>query len=218
MIPMIQRPRKLIVIVGTGTEIGKTWFATGLLALARAEGQSVAARKPAQSFAPNDNNPTDAERLAHATDERDSQVCPEHRWYPLAMAPPMAADALALPRIELSDLLTEIRWPAQIDVGVIETAGGLCSPIAHDADNLQFLCALEPDNVVLVADAGLGTINAIRLCISQLKNTNVTVYLNHFDAGNPVHLRNRLWLADHYRIETSISVDECWKRIRARST
>ena len=211
---MIHRPRKLIVVVGAGTEVGKTWLATSLITLARSEGQQVAARKPAQSFAPNDINSNDAERLAHATGETESQVCPEHRWYPLAMAPPMAADALALPRITLVDLLTEIHWPVQVDLGLIETAGGLRSPIAHDADNLQLLQALEPDDVILVVDAGLGAINAVRLCMLPLKNANVTVYLNRFDVDSPVHTRNRLWLAEHYQIETTISVEECWTRIR----
>jgi dethiobiotin synthetase len=214
----IQRPRKIIVVVGTGTEVGKTWFATALLTLARADGRLVAARKPAQSFASDDTSPTDAERLAHATGESSTQVCPRHRWYPLAMAPPMAADALALPPIAIADLLTEIHWPTQVDLGLVETAGGLRSPIAHDADNVQLLHALEPDQVILVADAGLGTINAIRLCMQAMSGIKVIVYLNHFDAHNPLHTHNRRWLAEHDQIETVVSVEECWKMISAKAS
>jgi dethiobiotin synthetase len=214
-ISLVQRPPKLIAIAGTGTEVGKTWFAASLLTLARADGRLVAARKPAQSFAPDDTSPTDAERLADATGESSSQVCPRHRWYPLAVAPPMAADALKLSRIAVADLLSEIHWPARVDFGLIETAGGLCSPIAHDADNVQLLQALEPDHVILVADAGLGTINAIRLCMLAMGNVKVIVYLNRFDAHNPLHAGNRRWLAEHYRIETMISVEACWKQIGA---
>ena len=57
------RPRRLIVVVGTATEIGKTWVASRLLRELRAEGFTVAARKPAQSFSPDDSS-TDAHHLS----------------------------------------------------------------------------------------------------------------------------------------------------------
>ena len=85
------RPRKLVVVAGTGTEIGKTWVAARLARDLRATGYEVIARKPAQSFDPGDSS-TDAHVLAAATGEEPSMVCPRHRWYPAAMAPPMAAD------------------------------------------------------------------------------------------------------------------------------
>jgi len=106
---------------------------------------------------------------------------------------------------------------------LIETAGGLCSPISHDADNLQMLNAIEPDYVVLVADAGLGTINAIRLCMKalsgvKLSGVKVIVYLNRFDTNDTVHASNRRWLAEHYQIETTISVEQCWQQIGAMTS
>ncbi len=61
----------------------------------------------------------------------------------------------------LTDLLERVvRWfEAPVDVGLVETAGGLRSPIADDGDCRSFVQGLAPDVVVLVADAGLGTIN-----------------------------------------------------------
>ena len=41
------RPDLLIAVVGTGTEVGKTWVSAHLLRDLRAEGHRVAARKPA---------------------------------------------------------------------------------------------------------------------------------------------------------------------------
>jgi dethiobiotin synthetase len=215
---MSTRPHKLIGIAGTGTEVGKTWVATRFIEFTRTQGYSVAARKPAQSFAAddttlNDAEQNDAEQLAHASGETAMQVCPLHRWYPLAMAPPMAADALARPRITLTDLLAEIQWPPHTDVGIVETAGGLCSPIAHDADNVELLRTLNPDHIVLVADAGLGTINAVRLCVAALAEFAVTVFLNRYDANNSLHLRNRQWLSKHYEIDTAINIEACWARV-----
>ncbi len=55
-----------------------------------------------------------------------------------------------------------------VDVGLVETAGGMRSPLAADGDCLAFCAALAPDVIVLVADAGLGTINAVRLTLDAL--------------------------------------------------
>lgn len=182
-----------IVIAGTGTEIGKTWTAVRLIEAARRVGLSVAARKPAQSYAEGDTS-TDADLLAAASGEASNVVCPSHRWYPVPMAPPMAADALGRGRIALDELLGELQWPSSIDLGVVETAGGLCSPIAHDGDNLALIQRLAPTRVVLVADAGLGTLNAVRLCLRALEGTSAEVFLNRYDASNDLHRRNVEWL------------------------
>src|SRR5205823_716789 len=43
--PSLARPRQLVVIVGTGTGVGKTWVAARRLAALRIAGATVAARK-----------------------------------------------------------------------------------------------------------------------------------------------------------------------------
>ena len=50
----VPRPTHLVVVAGTGTDIGKTWVAATLLTAWRDGGWAVAARKPAQSFDPTD--------------------------------------------------------------------------------------------------------------------------------------------------------------------
>ncbi|HVF17850.1 MAG TPA: dethiobiotin synthase [Steroidobacteraceae bacterium] len=222
------RPDRLVVIAGTGTEIGKTWVACRILELARARRLRVAARKPAQSFAVDSNaqetgtvpifrvlengdcprfqlgsEPTDAEQLANASGEAPYEVCPQHRWYPVAMAPPMAADVLGRERFALDDLIHEIRWTAHVDLGFVETAGGLRSPITHDADNIELIDKLAPDAVLLVANAGLGTINSVRLSLAALTQQRVSVFLNRFDPTNDLHVRNRRWLVDVYGCTTA---------------
>lgn len=209
-------PKHLIAIVGTNTEVGKTWIGCKILRLARAAGLRVAARKPAQSFAAGDTSATDAELLATASGESPHDVCPAHRWYRMAMAPPMAADALRQARITLEELTNELQWPADADVGVIETAGGLLSPIAHDGDNLELLRAIKPDRVLLVADAGLGTINAVRLSLRALTDFVTCVVLNRYDIGDELHRRNRDWLREQYGVNAAIDAAECWENLRAR--
>ncbi len=216
------RPRLLLAIAGTATDVGKTWVAHRLLAAARASGLSVAARKPVQSFDPADGSPTDAEVLAAATGETPSAVCPTDRWYPVPLAPPMAVERLAPERspLLLNDLLGGCAWPSPaLDLGLVETVGGVRSPVAHDADSAQLVAALGPDAVALVADAGLGTINAVRLSVAALASETdaaVHVLLNRFDATEPMHNENLAWLREHDGID-AIAVTGDWPaRLLAR--
>ena len=72
------RPGLVVVVAGTATEIGKTWVTARLAERLLAAGATVAARKPAQSFAA-DDEVTDADVLAAATGEDPTAVCPPHR-------------------------------------------------------------------------------------------------------------------------------------------
>lgn len=204
---MSPRPKQLIGVLGTQTEIGKTWVAAQLLSQARAKGLRVAARKPVQSFEAG-QGPTDAEQLAAATGEQPEEVCPKHRNYPLALAPPMAADLLERPRITLDELISEIRWPDAVDIGLVETVGGPRSPLSHDADSVDLIQRLRPDRVLLVADAGLGTLNAVRLSLASVEPLMATVLLNRFDAGNELHRLNRDWLIQRYRVHVVTQIEE----------
>jgi dethiobiotin synthetase len=189
------RPARLVVVAGTGTEVGKTWVACELARRLRGRGLKVNARKLAQSFAPEDG-PTDAARLAEATGEKAAAVCPPARWYPKAMAPPMAAESLGLPSFSLADLLGELRWPPALDVGLVECAGGVGSPQADFADGVDLVERLLPEWVVLVAGPGLGTLNDVRLAARALSGHPLLVYLNHYDGDEELHVRNRRWLAE----------------------
>jgi dethiobiotin synthetase len=209
------RPERLVLIAGTGTEIGKTWVAARLLRAVRGRGTVVAARKPAQSFAAGDEGTTDADVLAAATGEAAADVCPAHRWYPVAMAPPMAAAHLGAEPFTIGDLVDELQWPDGVGVGVVETAGGVRSPLADDGDAVDLVRALGPDAVVLVADAGLGTINAVRLSLEALAHAGdraTLVVLNRFDPADELHQRNRSWLVDRAGADV-VDLDELTVRL-----
>jgi dethiobiotin synthetase len=192
-----------VLVVGTGTEVGKTWVTAGLVGHLRREGRRVGVRKPVQSFAPGGR--TDAEVLAGASGERPQTVCPPHRWYALAMAPPMAAEALGGAPFTISDLIGELTWPEGIEFGFVEGAGGVRSPLAADGDAVALTAALRPDIVLLVADAGLGVLNLVRLSAGAVDHPVVLVPLNRFDPADDLHRRNKEWLErDGYSVETSL--------------
>jgi dethiobiotin synthetase len=198
-------PDSVWIVAGTATEIGKSWCAARLAEKLRTSGISVACRKPVQSFEP-DAAATDADVLAAATGESPTTVCPEHRWYRLPMAPPMAADALGLPQIELEDLLEELTLP-DAGVALIEGVGGPRSPLAHDGDTVLLAWLLRAP-VILVAPAGLGTINDVRLAREAFAPLSVAPFLNRFDEDDKLHRANREWLRDRVGATVCTTIDE----------
>lgn len=192
------RPRRLVAVVGTGTAVGKTWVTAGLARRLAARGVPVAVRKLAQSFVPGDleAGATDAHVLARASGEAPEAVCPLHRWYEVALAPPMAAEALGRPPFTVAELLGELRWPGpdRCRVGLLETAGGLLSPQADDGSATAVLAGVQPDLVLVVADTALGVVHAVRAVVDRLGRPAVVV-LNRYDPAADVHRRSRDWLA-----------------------
>ena len=208
------RPRRLVLVAGTATDIGKTWVGGQVLRQLRDGGATLAARKPAQSADADDPGPSDAAVLAAATGELVDAVCPPHRWYTVAMAPPMAADALGLPVPSLADLVAELTWPDDaVDVGWVETVGGPRSPIGADGDAVDLADVLAPDLVVLVADAGLGTVNSVRLGVDVLGPRPVVVFLNRYDPADDLHRRNLDWLRTRERLEVIVDLEALSNRM-----
>ncbi len=222
----------MVVVCGTGTDVGKTWVAASLARTLDGQGLRVAARKPAQSFerpaagsspggSPQAGSSvgvtgTDADVLSEATGEDPHQVCPSNRWYPVALAPPMATEALGLPAFAIADLLGEVVWPdPPADVGLVETAGGVRSPQAADGDAVDLVVHLVPDRVVLVADATLGTIHSVRASVDALARgaVPVVVHLNRFDPRDDVHARNRAWLAERDALVVTTTVEDLAARL-----
>ncbi len=217
---MSTRPDRLVVIAGTGTEVGKTWCGARVIEHLRAAGVTVGARKPAQSFDPDDPHPTDAAVLAGATGEAEDAVCAPEQCYPVALAPPMAAEALGLPVPTLADLVAaSSTWPDPAPaIGFVELAGGVRSPIAADGDGVALTAALGPDSILLVADAGLGTINSVRLSVDALAAAcpaSVVVLLNRFDPADDLHERNRAWLADRDGLDVVVDPAGAAAHLRA---
>ncbi len=205
---MPSRPRKVVFVVGTDTEIGKTWVARQMLETWKLLGLKVSARKLAQSYAEG-AWPTDADVLAAASGEPAKEVCSPEYWYPVEMAPPMAAIALGTDPPTLTELAFSVGWPAGADIGVVEAAGGVRSPQALDGDCVDLARLLNPEVIVLVANAGLGTINSTRMSHEALNSIRgaddpdipIHVVLNHFDVRSELHRYNLEWLRDKYSID-----------------
>ena len=82
------------------------------------------------------------------------------------------------------------------------------SPLADDGDVVDLAAKLDPEIVVLVADAGLGTINAVRLSVTALGARPVVTMLNRFDEELALHRENRRWLQERAGIRVVCSIAE----------
>ena len=74
--------------------------------------------------------------------------------------------------------------------------------------------------VLLVADAGLGTINQIVLSLDAIDSgahvATPIVVLNRFDPADDLHKRNRDWLTEHLEVDVLSSVPTVLAKISPR--
>ena len=80
----------------------------------------------------------------------------------------------------------------------------------------QLVAALQPDLVVVVADAALGTINLIRLSVEALGCPPPIVYCNRYDGRNDLHRRNRQWLRANDGLEVVTAIDRLASRVASQ--
>jgi len=201
-----------VLVTASGTDAGKTWVAAEIITLLTRAGHRVSARKPVQSYEPG-TGPTDAEVLASASGETPNAVCSPRHWYPVPMAPPMAAAALGRRPFVLADLLAGMRVPGT-GRWIVEGVGGVRSPLAEDADTVRLAEALAPRRIVFVVASGLGAVNAVLLARDALRRWPFTVFLNRFQPELDVHTRTAAWLAGRERISVATTIDalaaSCW--------
>ena len=162
-----------LFVTGTDTGVGKTEVAAALVAGWRARGLDVGAMKPAQSGV-EDGLPTDADRLREAAGGTDpvGLVCPYSLPAPLA---PAVAARLAGVEISLAHLLACAAELGRRHAAlVVEGAGGLLVPLT-DRETYADLAVALGMPVLVVARAGLGTVNHTALTCEALRARGLAV-------------------------------------------
>jgi dethiobiotin synthetase len=155
-----------LFVTGTDTGVGKTEVCCALLALARLAGRDVGVMKPAESGV-GPGEPSDSERLREAAGVSDEPalVCPHRFAAPLA---PAVAARLAGVEIRLEAILqAAATLAARHRALLVEGAGGLLVPLTPSQTYADLAVALGLP-VLLVARAGLGTVNHVALTVEAL--------------------------------------------------
>ncbi len=162
-----------VFVTGTDTGVGKTETSCALLSLLAEAGLCPGPMKPYESGCTKRSQPEDALRLVAAAKSQDplSQVCP-HRFR-LPLAPGVAAVREGRPS-DFKKTLAAFRAFEASRPLVVEGAGGLFVPIDPERDVIDLIGALGLP-VLLVARAGLGTLNHTALSLEALARRGVPV-------------------------------------------
>ncbi|OEU94487.1 dethiobiotin synthetase [Streptomyces abyssalis] len=159
--------RGVTVVTGTDTEVGKTVATAAMAAAALARGCSVAVLKPAQTGLA-DGEPGDVERVRQLAGEEVTGA--ELARYPEPLAPGTAARRAGLPSVTPGQVAEAARELAAVhDVVLVEGAGGLLVRYDDAGTTLADAARLLDADVVVVAAAGLGTLNATALTAEALR-------------------------------------------------
>ena len=178
-----------VSIIGTDTDVGKT-FVTGLLgALAIADGFDVGMVKPVSSSAvPFPQFVTmDEDEMCVGLESKDATYLmqsvgiPESRRHevnPIALAgdySPRLAAELAGVEIDYPEVVAHVKKVvAQHDITFVEGAGGITTPLTADITFTNLMKDIAYP-AILVADGRLGSINRVVLTYEYAKLHNIDV-------------------------------------------
>lgn len=184
---------KALFITGTGTDIGKTYVTGLLLKKLKDCGKNASYFKAAMSGNDRDQNgkliPGDAlsvkqtSGIAQPLDE----MCPYIYENPYS---PHLASRLEGNPVKLSVVKEGYAKVFQkYDYVVMEGSGGILCPIDFDNEKIQLEDIISELGLasLIVADAGLGTINAVVMTAEYMKARNLPVHgiiLNHYHPGD----------------------------------
>lgn len=160
----------VLCVTGTSTDVGKTVVTAALAACAQADGLSVGVVKPAQTGVAADE-PGDLAEVQRLTGVRDVV---ELARYPEPLAPDTAARRAGAPLLELRDVVAAVRaLDADHDLTIVEGAGGVLVRLGAGGFTLLDVAAELGAPLLLVAAAGLGTLNHSALTVSAARNAGV---------------------------------------------
>lgn len=163
-----RRPIRL-VIVGTGTGVGKTHLGVALLHALSLQGRVAVGLKPVESGI--GVGASDAQRLAAASMFHVKHSAPYA--LPDPVSPHLAARRVGveISTTVIADWVTTCTAPWTI----VETAGGLLTPLAPGVTNLDLTRTLAPDLLLLVGVDRLGVLHDVSACLLALRNGTVSL-------------------------------------------
>jgi dethiobiotin synthetase len=154
-----------LVVTGTGTDVGKTVVTAAIAALAADRGERVTVVKPAQTgVAPGEESDADVVcRLSGVADVH------ELIRYDAALAPASAARLAGVAPMAVDELVRQIGALPPADLLIVEGAGGLLVHLDDRGGTIADVARQLDSTVLVVAAAGLGTLNATALTTEALE-------------------------------------------------
>ena len=190
---------KKLFITATGTDIGKTYVSALIVKKMRESSYNCGYYKPVMSGVIELGGhlvDSDANYVVQTADiSAQADNCVSY-WWKEAVSPHLAAKR-ANQKININKIKYDF---AQInkkyDYLLIEGAGGITCPLIIEKDETYLLKDLIWElglSIVIVADAGLGTINSTLLKINYAKDKCIDIQgiiLNNYESDNFMHWDN----------------------------
>jgi dethiobiotin synthetase len=165
--------RKGVLVLGTDTDVGKTYVSCRIIESLVKSGIAVGAYKPVASGALSPEL-SDASLLWHASGQRGTLSMVNPQSFKAALAPPMAAE-LEGATVDDQLLLHGFHaWKEHCEWIVAEGAGGLMSPISWDTTNADFASSIGLP-IVLVAENRIGVVNQVLTTLVATKAMGLDV-------------------------------------------
>lgn len=190
---------KNLFVVGTGTDIGKTYVTGLMLKKLRESKRSAAYYKAAMSG--NDRGadgsliPGDAlhVKTVSGIEQPLETMCPY--VYETAVSPHLAARLEGGP-VDMEQVLAGFDAVCgRYDYVTAEGSGGILCPLRFDSQEvwLEDFIKARDLSCLMIADAGLGTINSVALTAEYMKARQIPVkgiVFNRYQPGNVLHEDN----------------------------
>lgn len=190
---------KKIFITATGTDIGKTFVTALIVKKLRDAGYNAGYYKAALSGAEVTEKgllPGDAyyvNKIANINADMDNLVS---YVYKEAVSPHLASQIEGNP-VEMNKVLEDFNNAlSKYDYLTMEGSGGIVCPIRYDDKKIMLEDIIKELGLstLIIADAGLGTINHVVITAEYLKSRNIAVkgiILNRYIENNLLHEDNR---------------------------
>ena len=208
---------KKLFVSGTGTDVGKTFVSGLILKKLNDNGINCGYYKAAVSgnVRGNDGSLIPGDALYVKTVSGIGQpleaMCPF--VYENAVSPHLASRIEGEP-VRLDIVLEKLKAAEeQYDYLTAEGSGGLICPLRFDDEEIWLEDFIRAGNFscLIVADAGLGTINNVVLTVSYIQSHKIPVkgiIFNHYDPNNVMHNDN-IKMCEY---ATGLKVISCVKR------
>jgi dethiobiotin synthetase len=160
-----------LVITGTGTGVGKTVVTAAIAAIAAADSRRVAVVKPAQTgVAAGEESDAEVVRRLSGVDDVHELV-----RYAEPLAPASAARRQGVIPVPVDHLAAQVTALTGRDLVLVEGAGGLLVRLDNSGATLADLAVALDAQLLVVAAAALGTLNATALTCEAARRRGLTV-------------------------------------------
>ena len=190
---------KNIFITATGTDVGKTYISALIVKKMRESGYNCGYFKPVLSGVKEINGKlieSDCNYVINVANIPTSADNCVSYWWKEAVSPHLAAKR-AGEKIDINRIMLKFKEKQKkYDYLLIEGAGGITCPIDLENNNKYLLRDLIKEfntNIIIVADAGLGTINSTVLTVEYANRYNINIagiILNNFNPDSFMHQDN----------------------------